>query len=309
MIPRLFHFVFGLKPTPQPLHLMHYLCLVSCWRVNQPDVVYFHYHHEPYGPYWDRLKPLLIRRRIEPNRRIADWRYTSSFIGSYRYAHLSDFARLEILQEYGGVYADLDTLFVGAIPDALFQYSFVMGHEFPVPIGAEGSLCNAWIASEPGAPFGRRWLREMEVSFDGSWSSHSTVLPYRLAGAYPDEIQVEPVERFFKIPPTRQGLAELFLRDGMDLETFLEGVLSLHLWSHLWGERWRVDFSPFHAGCLTPAYVAHANTLYARLAHPFLTDHPTPRYQYNLERLREDALEPIYGWAGRISRRLMPRNS
>ena len=305
MIPRIFHFVFGLKPTPQPLHLMHYLCLVSCFQVNQPDAVYFHYHHEPYGTYWDRLKSRLIRRRIAPNRRIADWRYTSPYIVPYRYAHLSDFARLEILQQYGGVYADLDTLFVRPIPNALFHHHFVMGREFPGPVGAEGSLCNAWIASEPGASFGAHWLRAMEASFDGSWSGHSTVLPYQLACAYPDDIQVEPLERFFKIPPTPQGLTDLFMREGMDLESLLGGVLSLHLWSHLWWEWRRVDFSPFHAGHLTPAYVAHANTVYARLARPFLTDAPPARYQYHLQRLRERLLGPTYPWAGRLGRRLV----
>ncbi len=309
MIPRIFHFVFGLKPTPQPLHLMHYLCLVSCFQVNQPDAVYFHYHHEPYGPYWDTLKPLLIHRRVEPNRRITDWRYTSPYIDPYRYAHLSDFARLEILQAYGGVYADLDTLFVRPIPDDLLRHPLVMGHEFPGPEGAEGSLCNAWIASEPGARFGDRWLAAMHESFDGSWSGHSTVLPYELACAYPAEIQVEPVERFFRIPPTTEGLTDLFVTEGVDMEALLPGVLSLHLWSHLWWEWRRVDFSPFHAGCLTPAYVAHADTLYARLARPFLTGRRPPPYQYSLERLRERLVQPMYRWASRLSRRLTPRNS
>ena len=45
----------------------------------------------------------------------------------YRYAHHADFVRLAALIEYGGVYADIDALFLRPFPDELFSEPFVIG--------------------------------------------------------------------------------------------------------------------------------------------------------------------------------------
>lgn len=84
----------------------------------------------------------------------------------------------------GGVYADIDTIFVNPFPERLWEQPFVLGWEGDVvPATGEAprpSLCNALIMAEPGAAFGRLWLEEMRAAFDGSWSAHSTPLPERL---------------------------------------------------------------------------------------------------------------------------------
>lgn len=59
-VPRIFHFVYGLRPQTRPFHLAHYLSIESCIRVNRPDRVLFHYRHPPWGRYWD-----LIRDKLE----------------------------------------------------------------------------------------------------------------------------------------------------------------------------------------------------------------------------------------------------
>jgi hypothetical protein len=63
-IPNEYHFVFGLRPQGEPLHVAHYLCLESCRQVNRPDRMHFHYRHEPHGPWWDRVRPFLTLHRI-----------------------------------------------------------------------------------------------------------------------------------------------------------------------------------------------------------------------------------------------------
>ena len=128
-IPNVFHFVFGLKQQTEPFHLAFYLCIESCHAVNQPDQIYFYYHHEPWGPYWE-----LARRRVTPVRvpldaQIARFHYSDPGITQYRYAHLSDFVRLERILEHGGVYADIDTIFVNPIPAHLWDQPFVLGRE------------------------------------------------------------------------------------------------------------------------------------------------------------------------------------
>src|SRR5690606_12157528 len=180
-ILNVYHFVFGLAAQREPFHLMHYLCLASCLAVNRPDAIHLHCQHEPYGPWWERIRPHLEVHRIEPDPLIAGYAYANPSVARFRYAHLADFARLEILVRDGGIYADMDTLFLNPVPPDWFGAAFILGHEKPPAGAAGGSLCNAWIASAPGAEFARAWLEASYAAFDGSWSNHSTLLPYRLS--------------------------------------------------------------------------------------------------------------------------------
>jgi hypothetical protein len=281
MIPNRFHFVFGLKKQTEPFHLAHYLCLESCWQVNQPDALYFYYHYQPYGPYWDLIKEKIIPIKVYPVSFVTKYQYKDRYIKRYRYAHESDFIRLEKLIEHGGIYADIDTIFVNKIPAPLFNQPFVLGREDDIFDQSRQqyrpSLCNAFIMAQRDAPFAHKWLAQSEAAFDGSWSNHSTLLPYQLSQQYPDLLHIEPSRTFYKHMWTQEGLYTL-LR-GCDPD--LEGVVSIHLWSHLWWSRWRRDFSTFHASLLTEDYIRRVDTTYNLVARKFLPSQskkwPVPR--------------------------------
>ncbi|MBZ5734953.1 hypothetical protein K8Z61_10635 [Nocardioides sp. TRM66260-LWL] len=266
-IPRTVHFVYGLRPQTDPFPLHHFLAVRSCRRVNAGFDVVVHVRATPWGPWWERLvaEPgVRIAPIAEPGVRLGD---SPPELEAYRYAHESDVVRLEILLAEGGVYADIDSIFVRSLPDAWLDAPAVMGHELP-PDGAEGSLCNAWIAAEPGSAFVEQWLREMPAAFDGSWSNHSTLLPYRLSRQHPELVRVLPESALFALRYTAEHLADLLERDV----PLPPDAVSLHLWEHLWAAPERRDFSHVHAGLITPAYVRHARTTYARLARPHLPD-------------------------------------
>lgn len=269
-VPKIFHFVFGLKPQTEPFHLMHYLCLASCIGVNQPDAVMFHCQNEPWGEYWDRIRPELKIVPVEPDPFVSSFGYRDREIERLRYAHLADVARLEIMAEHGGIYADMDTLFVSPLPEAFFERSFIMGLEpadwSAAARDAGGALCNAWMMGEPGAPFVREWLSRTYQSFDGSWSAHSAVLPFHLSREHPEWIHVEPSRSFFHFDYHRPGIRNIFKRRVRDLS----GIFSIHLWSHTWWDSKVRHSGFFHAERLTPAYVRHANTTYAAVARQFL---------------------------------------
>lgn len=266
-IPNVYHFVFGLRPQTEPFHLMFYLCLASCLAVNRPERMRFYYQHEPHGPLWDRIMPALDLVPIVPDEWLAAYRYDDPLVARYRYAHLADLVRLQVLAEQGGIYADMDTLFLRPPPESWFARQFILGRE-RAPGAEPDSLGNAWLASAPGAEFARLWLAGMREAFDGSWSSHSTALPYRLACAAPELVDVEPATAFYALDWTPAHLRDL-LRGSVELPA---DAYSLHLWSHLWFESDRTDFSSFSARLLTPEYVRYAGTTYARLARPFLPD-------------------------------------
>lgn len=290
IIPNIFHFVFGLRKQTEPFHLMYYLCLASCMEVNKPDKVFFHYHNEPFGPLWDRIKPRLHLRRIDPEQFVESYAYKDSAVAAFRYAHLADFSRLRILLEEGGIYADIDTLFLRPFPREWLDKQFILGQE-KAPLGADsGSLCNAWIASAPGAEFCRLWLAKMEEAFDGSWSNHSTLLPFRLATLYPTLISKEPETSFYSLDWTPNSITNLLLR-RVNLP---DNAYSLHLWNHLWFDKSRLDFSHFHADLLTPDYVAFADTTYAFFARQHLpADIPVSRLSYFMQSVSSIMRHPV----------------
>lgn len=270
MIPHRFHFVFGLKRQPEPLHLVHYLCLASCIGVNAPDAVYFYYHHEPHGRYWDLIRERIIPVRIPRVSFIDGFRYADRRVARYQYAHASDLVRLEKIVRYGGVYADMDTLFVNPVPVELWDKPFVLGQEKnltdPVTRQSSPSVCNAFIMAERNAEFGKLWLQALGQAFDGTWSNHSTLLPRKLASRYPELVHLEPAHTFYKHMWTREGIHTLL--EGLD--TDYRGVVSMHLWAHLWWSPLRRDFSTFHAGKLTEEFVRHKDTTYSVAARQFL---------------------------------------
>ena len=277
-VPRVFHFVFGLRPQTESFHLIFYLCLKSCLEVNKPDKIVFHYQNEPWGPWWERIRHLLELRQILPNRFIESYDYRNADLNSLRYAHLSDFTRMEALYESGGIYADIDTLFVSPLPDAFFEESFVMGKELSEHTEdgqpkTAGSLCNAWMMGEAGAPFLKLWMEQMVENFDGSWNNHSTLLPYRLSQEHSELIHVEPRRSFFHLSCTTPDLERIFFENNTDLE----GVYSIHLWNHLWQNTlwWNrkfLDLQFLHGNVITPAYVQFAESTYAILSKRFLPE-------------------------------------
>jgi hypothetical protein len=277
-VPEEFHFIFGLRPQTEPFHIVWYLCLASCIAVNSPRRVHLHYHHEPHGSWWDRIKPRLVLHRTAPETFVLNNpRYLESAEGRFikqvglDYAHQSDFLRLKILLDHGGVYADMDTLFVNPLPRHLFDQQCVLGEEDPVqrPDGSvEVSLCNAVIMAAPGAAFIRRWLARMYSVFDGTWSRHSCVEAGKLRSEFPDELLVAPKRYFYKHMWTREGIHTLL--QGCD--TDYTDVYSMHLWAHLWWEPWRTDFTEFHKGMLTEDYICSVDTTFNVVARRFLDE-------------------------------------
>jgi hypothetical protein len=270
-IPRHFHFVFGLKPQTEPFHLVYYLCLESCRQVNRPDRITLYYHHLPYGEWWERIRVHLELVKVPLAEQVSAMAYSDHKIGTFSYAHHADFIRLEQLLTHGGVYADIDTLFVNPIPDQLYEESCVLGRELPVYMKASGrfeeSVCNALIMAEPNAPFVQRWLEAMPAAFNGNWSEHSCQLAHRLSAMYPDDIHLEPERSFYPYMWIKEDLNELLLeRRQRDWDR----VYSIHLWNHLWWASRLFKFCPFNEERLTERYVRLGCSTYALAARRFL---------------------------------------
>jgi len=268
IVPKYFHFVFGLKKQEEPFHVMHFICLWSCHLINQPDKIYFHYQYEPYGVLWDFIKPYLTLVRINNTSCISSENIPDNY-KAYEYAHQSDVIRLDVLLEYGGVYADMDTLFMKPYPDSFFERECIMGEETGQYIDGkfQGSLCNAILIAKKDAPFIRTWREDIISSYGKDWSGHSTFLPYSIWKKKKHNIQVEPPISFFHFNWTSKGINDIF----ENIQQVPDKLYSIHLWAHLWWNIERNDFSPFNYKKLNLNYLFSKSSTYACIVYPLLT--------------------------------------
>ncbi len=277
-IPRIAHFVFGLRPQAEPFHLVHYLAIASCAEVLAPDAIHLHCGELPYGFYWDLARPLVRLHRIAPVEAVTGFRYDDPVVQRYSYAHQADFIRLDVLAEHGGLYADIDTLFVAPPPPALWEARCVIGREADVVDSRTGrsrpSLSNALVMAEPGATFVEQWRAEIADAMDGTWAAHSCFLAEDLSRRLEstgrsDDVRVEPERTFHAFPPSPDGLHRLLV----ERETDLDAIVSVHLAAHLWWEEDRRDFSAVHALQIDEAWIRAGSSTYAAAARRFLPDH------------------------------------
>jgi hypothetical protein len=263
--------VFGLDPRDQPFHLVHYLALASCLRHVAPEELHVHCDRLPYGFYWDLIRPRVQLHRVPPVALVADFDY-DPFTARFAYAHHADFIRLEVLSRWGGLYADIDTLFLAPLPERCWDAPAVIGREADVA-DARGRTCpslsNALLMSVPGGEFVESWLERSAAAFDGSWSAHSCLLAHAIAQERPDAVHVEPQRSFHDFEPTAAGLRRLMVEPPGDLS----GIVSAHLMAHLWWDAWRNEFLDLHANMIDERWVREAEATYAVAARPLLPVH------------------------------------
>jgi hypothetical protein len=268
-IPRIVHYVYGFQPQDTAFHILHYAAIRSALDVIKPDRLLVHVHNLPWGVYWDAIRPFVELRRITPCPALGRVPVDPD-VEPYRYAHYADIARLDVLLEHGGLYCDIDTIWVRCPPDDFWTGAAVLGREADVVHPATGvsqaSLTNAVILSPPAGRFLARWRAQIVDAMDGSWSAHSCQLAYRLAQQHPQEVRVADQSAFAAFPHSVEGMAMLLEHDT----PIHEEVLAVHWCQHLWWQQGRSDFSRVHAGQLNAQTLREGSFTLARLARPHL---------------------------------------
>lgn len=263
--------MFGLDRRDEAFHLVHYLALASCLGVVQPDEVHFHCDRLPYGFYWDLIRPRVRLHRVKQIPQVSAFGY-DGFTSRYAYAHHADFVRLDALAQWGGLYADIDTLFLSPPPEDFWNAPAVIGREADATDQSgvlRPSLSNALLMSAPGGAFVRDWRERIAAAFDGSWAAHSCLLAHDLAAARPETVRVEPQRTFHAFEPTPEGLRRLLV----DAPANVEGIVSVHLMAHLWWAPSRRDFLDLHALAINERWVREVDTTYGLAARRFLPEH------------------------------------
>ena len=211
MIPNIIHFCFGLKKQTEEFYYTYYLAILSAIKINNPTIIFFYYHYEPYGQYWELIKPYLTLEKVEIPLKIGNKNLKNI-------AHQSDIIRLQKLYERGGVYFDIDTISYRPYIN-LLNNDFVMGKEY------DYGLCNAIFLSKPKSIFLSIWFENYEKYFiENGWNESSVVLPKLLSDKFSKYITILDEKCFFK--PSFNETNDIFV-NNVDINNEL---ITLHLW-------------------------------------------------------------------------------
>jgi hypothetical protein len=288
-IPNIFHFIYV---GGRQFSFIHLLAVLTAWKVNRPELIYFHHTEEPTGLWWEKARPMLTLHEIEPINEI--------YGNPIKYpAHMADVIRMQMLQRFGGVYLDLDVICINPLKP-LMDREFVMGME------PGTGLCNAVILSRPGAEFLTRWQSHYRSFKSDLWNHHSVVLPWQLARTYPETIHVanqyaffypthnDPVHRYLwgmqpdwydvalrltknilrlvttTLSSQRDAIKLTFYRTFHALRSApwhyekLRKSYCLHLWEGLWGEP--------YLKAVTPEFLKADGSHFAKLMREILSE-------------------------------------
>lgn len=220
------HFIFGLANdfNEKPFIYFHYLCLKSCYLTQKNCKINIHCIYEPQNNiWWDKIKMFC---NIVKYTSLPDVVYNCNNKNVWRVEHQSDIFRLLILQEHGGIYADIDTIFYKEFPHTFFDKEFLIGTEYCYKHGKQlfkSGLCNALIICKPNSKFLNIWIDEYKTNYDDQdWNKLSVRTPETLSDIHKDLIHIEPVESFHKY-----GWDETIYTDGSDMNTL--GIYSKHV--------------------------------------------------------------------------------
>lgn len=253
MIPKVIHFIFGLREDfgKKPFALAHYLAIKSAADCNPTYKIKFHCKYESTGEWWEKAKELVEIHIVDPP--------TEVFGNPVRHvAHQADVLRMRILKEEGGIYLDMDTITVQSFDDLL---------KYPAVIGIEGKnesgLCNAVIFAEPGNRFISEWYDEYKTFAatglkDNTWGAHSIKLPLEMwrTGKYKDSLKVMPYDAFHHPTWSKKGTQMLFEEFHLFPDAYCH-----HLWESI---NWR------YLSVLTIENIKSIDTSYNVLARRFL---------------------------------------
>jgi GT2 family glycosyltransferase/mannosyltransferase OCH1-like enzyme len=257
-IPNIIHFVFGLKEQTEEFDLYRYIAIKSAYDVNRPDRIYFYYYYEPYGYWWNKIKPLLVLEKIEPPTEIFENKI-------YHYAHQADIIRLKKLIERGGIYLDMDTICLRSFSDLLCN-DFVMGTQPNSDNTQLYGLCNAIILSSPNSNFGLKWLDSYRTfrskGRDTYWDEHSVLKPLQLSEIYKNDITVLNSNSFFY--PLWYTINDIIFNENVNVDEYKK-IISNNYCIHLWD-----TYSNEYLKKINENYIFNKNTIYNIFSRKFL---------------------------------------
>lgn len=183
MIPEIIHYIWlGGKPLPE----LAEQCIAS-WKKHMPDWQIMAWTEANFDV---AFAPLYVRQAYEAK----------------KYAFVSDYVRLWALEQYGGLYMDVDFEVLRPFDNLMGQYAAFAGYE-----GSKRQpVMQGVIASEPHGA----WVSDMLATY----ASRPFILPN-------GSLDMTPNTGFFTDRLETQG----FVPDGVEKDVYVKGVFYLHV--------------------------------------------------------------------------------
>jgi len=201
MIPKIIHFCwFGKSPK---LELVE-RCLAS-WHQYMPDWTYMEWSEDNFDI---ASAPLYVRQAYEAK----------------KYAFVSDYVRLWALEQYGGLYMDVDF-------EVYKSFEPLLDCQEGAFVGREGSKHQPPMLGVMTSEVGSEWVKAMKEHYntrvfikeDGSYDMRTNVAYFDAAGVHkPEWVKIYPVEYFCPVLTTGE--------DVRNENTYCEHK-GLHSWS------------------------------------------------------------------------------
>ena len=253
-IPNIIHYIFGLKLQNEPFLFVYYLSIYSNIIINKPHIIYFHYQYEPYGIWWDKIKPYLHMNYINTE---------NLYWGKKKIkktAHKADKLRLEILYKYGGIYMDIDTISYQPYLEKINKfnkYDFIIGIQEENYGPKKITLyCNAILFAKKNNIFIKKWMDMYEASFlPNGWCEASIHLPTKIFDLLKSE-EISKIKIFNKhvfYYPSYDETHKIFEENSEPNKN----LITLHFWNS-YSYKYLKNINGFE-------YIDTNNSLYSKL--------------------------------------------
>lgn len=295
-IPNLANFVYILEdPTNEiKFHFADFLSIYSALYYWHPDAIYLHTNaaeetinraRRGASGKWSRMIFTLPEIQIIP---VIVPTHAGNGQPITLMEHKSDFIRVEAIRRYGGVYIDFDAY---ALRDmaVLRQSGFqaVAGRQF------EGELNSGTFLSSSGSKMIKAWSEEMNIVYDGAWTTHSNQVLTRVSERLvPEAGEILIMERHAFAPGSWNAadcnslfevhneaalnLTESLEESSLPSPASLRNAITHFPWATDWSRTYLLHaFKPGRSGAqpngfedITPRYVLQRGSNFARAVYP-----------------------------------------
>lgn len=266
--PRILHFVSLGDFEPGSVvnfTFLDYLVIRASYFRLQPDAIYLHMNQPAAdSPHWDLIRPMISKVvHLEPITQI----YGNNVTGR---PHLSDILRIQVLQEYGGLYMDTDSIMLRPFSPHMWNPSrgFSLGYQE----NRRRQIGCGVIVARNSSEFLRLWLESYRTFDDTKWDGHSVQMASKLAQDHPELITLYPESYFYNPRWQAPEFAKLWdhhdLNETAELFPFRDNF-AVHYWGNIARGHGKVErMTP---STILKEHVGIHQVLRALLPHPYFT--------------------------------------
>jgi hypothetical protein len=227
--PQIIHFVWISSPDygVPAFGFSEWVAVRSAKKANPGYRVVVWTDHSPVGKYWKAIKSQVEIKKTTPPKEVCGNKVSHP-------AHKTDWLRLTILSEFGGVYLDIDTITLKSFDPIIRTNRMTMVRE--VVQGRFVGLCNAFIASPPRSKFIELW-KSLFVEFaskgrDKLWNQSGVQWPAQVASDNPGLCDTLHESAYFVPDWSDDGIAAMW-----DRQEEYPNAIGHHLWSAIASDR------------------------------------------------------------------------